>query len=120
MAFRRAMRFVMDGFVKAVRRLYSFRTPERSYFFLKRRMARSIDSPSWIVTPINAYYLRWDRLYWLEMLISVSLYISVCRRQPVMAERREANLRKVFDESLLTDFVERDDNRLASIGGELL
>ena len=59
--FKRAMRLLIEGFVKAVRRLYSLITPARSYFFLKRRNARSMDSPSWMVTPIKLFHLPFDQ-----------------------------------------------------------
>ncbi len=38
------IRFSTEGFVKYARRFTSFKTPERSYFFLKRRSARSMFS----------------------------------------------------------------------------
>jgi len=44
MALTRFMRRFTDGLVKNVRLLNSFKTPDRSYFFLKRRIARSIGS----------------------------------------------------------------------------
>lgn len=55
MAFDFFIRFSVDGLVKYVRFLNSFKTPERSYFFLKRRMALSIDSFSWITMPTNPF-----------------------------------------------------------------
>ena len=45
------MRFLTDGFVKNVRFLNSFKIPDRSYFFLNRRMARSIGSFSPMIIP---------------------------------------------------------------------
>ena len=51
MALTSFIRFFTDGFVKNVRFLNSFSTPERSYFFLKRLIARSIDSFSLTTTP---------------------------------------------------------------------
>jgi hypothetical protein len=43
-AFCFFIRFLMEGFVKKVLFLNSFNTPERSYFFLNRFIARSIGS----------------------------------------------------------------------------
>jgi hypothetical protein len=51
------MRFFTDGFVKNVRFLNSFRTPERSYFFLKRLIARSMDSFSLTTIPTKVFHL---------------------------------------------------------------
>lgn len=51
MAFTFFMRFLTDGFVKNVRFLNSFKMPDRSYFFLNRRMARSIGSFSPMIIP---------------------------------------------------------------------
>lgn len=43
-AFIFSILFLMDGLTKNVLFLYSLRIPERSYFFLKRLRALSIDS----------------------------------------------------------------------------
>ena len=53
MAFRRFIRFLTEGFVKYARFLNSFSTPERSYFFLKRFIARSMGSFSETTMPTN-------------------------------------------------------------------
>lgn len=50
-AFTLFMRRFTEGLVKKVRFLNSFKTPDRSYFFLKRRIARSIGSFSPIIMP---------------------------------------------------------------------
>jgi len=49
------IRFFTEGFVKNVRFLNSFRTPERSYFFLKRLIARSMDSFSLTTIPTKCF-----------------------------------------------------------------
>jgi hypothetical protein len=56
-AFTLFMRFFTDGFVKYARRLNSFNTPERSYFFLKRLMARSMGSFSETMMPTRLGHL---------------------------------------------------------------
>ncbi len=53
-AFARFIRFFTEGFEKNVRFLNSFNTPERSYFFLKRRIARSMGSFSPIMIPTRS------------------------------------------------------------------
>ncbi len=50
-AFTFFIRRLTDGLVKNVRFLNSFKTPDRSYFFLNRRIARSIGSFSPIMMP---------------------------------------------------------------------
>jgi hypothetical protein len=53
--FQRFIRFLTEGFVKYAR--FTFRTPERSYFFLKRLIARSM-SFSETTMPTNRVHLR--------------------------------------------------------------
>jgi hypothetical protein len=52
----RSILLVIDGFSNAVRRLNSFKMPARSYFFLKRRSARSIGSCSWTIMPTKCCF----------------------------------------------------------------
>jgi hypothetical protein len=51
MALTFFIRLFTDGFVKNVRFLNSFNTPDRSYFFLNRRIARSMGSFSPMIMP---------------------------------------------------------------------
>jgi len=68
MAFANFIRFLTDGLVKNERFLTSFKIPDRSYFFLKRRIARSIGSFSPIMMPTKKFtssgFLR-DLCCWL-------------------------------------------------------
>jgi len=57
MAFSFFMRFFTDGLLKYARFLNSFNTPERSYFFLKRLIARSMGSFSETTIPTNRIHL---------------------------------------------------------------
>ena len=61
MAFTFFMRFLTEGLVKYARFLNSFRTPERSYFFLKRLIARSMGSFSDTTIPTSGSHLLLSR-----------------------------------------------------------
>jgi len=81
MAFTFFMRFLTEGFVKNVRFLNSFNTPDRSYFFLNRFKARSIGSFSFTTIPTkNNHLLKFANCY------TVSIYsagrFSTNRRDP--------------------------------------
>jgi hypothetical protein len=54
------IRFFTEGFVKYARFLNSFKTPDRSYFFLKRFSARSMDSLSLTLIPTNSKFTSSD------------------------------------------------------------
>lgn len=56
-AFTFFMRFLTEGFVKYARFLNSLRMPDRSYFFLKRLMARSMGSLSATTIPTKLLHL---------------------------------------------------------------
>ncbi len=55
MALTFFIRRLTEGFVKNVRFLNSFNTPERSYFFLNRRIALSIGSLSPMMMPTKKF-----------------------------------------------------------------
>ncbi len=67
-AFTRFIRFFTEGFVKYALFLNSFKTPDRSYFFLNRLIARSIGSFSETTIPTKLSHL-------LQMLPAILLAV---------------------------------------------